>query len=192
MKKVFLILIVIVVLVLIGISWYITGLNRVVRLHEAVNQGWAEVENQLQRRNDLIPNLVKTVKGYAKHEEKIFTHVADARAKLAGLISQGGSLGAKIDAAKDLQSALSRLLVIVENYPQLRANENFLKLQDELAGTENRIAVARNRYNRAVQVFNTFIREVFGSFFANRRGLNEPRPYFEIEEAAKAVPSVEF
>jgi LemA protein len=182
----------IIILLLIGISWYIGGLNRVVRLDELVNQSWAEVENQLQRRNDLIPNLVKTVKGYVKHEEKVFTHVADSRAKLAGLIKEGGSLNSKIDAAKELQGALSRLLVIVERYPELKANQNFMKLQDELAGTENRIAVARTRYNRAVQAFNTFRREVFGSFFAKQKGLDEPRPYFEIEEEAKEVPKVEF
>lgn len=192
MKKGFIILIGLVVLVLAGISWYIKGLNRVVRMDENVTQSWAEIENQLLRRNDLIPNLVNSVKGYAKHEEKVFTHIADARAKLAGLIKMGGSLNAKIGAAKELQGALSRLLVIVERYPLLKANENFLKLQDELAGTENRIAVARTRYNRAVQVFNTFIREVLGSFFAGRRGLNNPRPYFEIPETSKAVPKVEF
>lgn len=192
MKKGLLIFAVVAVLFVIGISWYISGLNRIVRLDEGVNQTWAEIENQLLRRNDLIPNLVKTVKGYMKHEEKVFTHVADARAKLAGLIKGGGSRGAKIDAAKELQGALSRLLVIVENYPQLKANQNFMKLQDELAGTENRIAVARTRYNRLVQAFNTYIREVIGSFFASRRGLNNPRPYFEIEETAKALPSVEF
>lgn len=192
MKKGFIILIGLVVLVLAGISWYIKGLNRVVRMDENVTQSWAEIENQLLRRNDLIPNLVNSVKGYAKHEEKVFTHIADARAKLAGLIKMGGSLNAKIGAAKELQGALSRLLVIVERYPLLKANENFLKLQDELAGTENRIAVARTRYNRAVQVFNTFIREVLGSFFAGRRGLNNPRPYFEIPEASKALPKVEF
>jgi LemA protein len=193
MRKGIIFIVALIVLFLIGISWYIKGLNRVVRLDENVTQSWAEVENQLQRRNDLIPNLVSTVKGYAKHEKEIFTYVSDARAKLAGLIKQGGSLGAKIDAAKELQTGLARLLAIVENYPQLRASENFMRLQDELAGTENRIAVARTRYNRAVQFFNTYIREVFGSFFAARRGLKEPRPYFEIEgEAAKEVPKVEF
>ncbi len=192
MKKGVIIFIAIIALFVIGISWYINGLNRVVQIDENVNQGWAEIENQLQRRNDLIPNLVNTIKGYAKHEKQIFIHVADARAKLAGLIKQGGSLGAKIDAAKEMQTALSRLLVIVENYPQLKANENFMRLQDELSGTENRIAVARTRYNRAVKIFNTYIREVFGRFFASKRGLNEPRPYFEIEEKAKEVPKVNF
>ncbi len=192
MKKGVIIFIAIIALFVIGISWYINGLNRVVRIDENVNQDWAEIENQLQRRNDLIPNLVNTIKGYAKHEKQIFIHVADARAKLAGVIKQGGSLGAKIDAAKEMQTALSRLLVIVENYPQLKANENFMRLQDELSGTENRIAVARTRYNRAVRIFNSYIREVFGEFFAKKRGLNEPRPYFEIEEKAKEVPKVNF
>jgi LemA protein len=182
----------IIVLLIFGITWYIGGLNRVVRLDENVNQSWAEVENQLQRRNDLIPNLVKTVKGYVKHEEKVFTHVADARAKLAGLIQMDGSTESKIEAAKELQGALSRLLVVVERYPQLKASENFMKLQDELAGTENRIAVARTRYNRSVQAFNTFRREVFGGFFAKRKGLDTPRVYFEIPEEAKEAPIVEF
>ncbi|MFH1414518.1 MAG: LemA family protein [Elusimicrobiota bacterium] len=192
MKNGFIVLIVVVVVVIIGIGWYIGGLNKVVRMDEEVNQSWAEIENQLQRRSDLIPNLINTVKGYAKHEKELFIHVADARAKLAGLISQNGSLGAKIEAAQEMQSALSRLLVIVENYPQLKANENFMKLQDELSGTENRIAVARTRYNRAAKIFNTYRREVIGAFFAKKRGLNEPRPYFEIEEKAKEVPQVNF
>jgi len=176
----------------VGISWYISGLNRVVRYDEKINESWSEIENQLLRRNDLIPNLVNTVKGYTKHEEKVFTHVADARAKLAGLIKEGGSLDSKIGAAKELQGALSRLLVIVENYPKLKANENFLKLQDELSGTENRIAVARTRYNRGVKVFNTYIREVFGGFFASRKGLNKARPYFEVAPEKKAAPKVKF
>ncbi|MBN2407765.1 MAG: LemA family protein [Elusimicrobia bacterium] len=182
----------IVLIVIIGISWYINGLNRIVRMDESVTQSWAEIENQLQRRNDLIPNLVNTVKGYAKQEQTVFMYVADARAKLAGLIKQGGSLEAKIDAAKEVQGALSRLLAIAENYPQLKSNENFLKLQDELAGTENRIAVSRTRYNRAVQVFNTHIREVFGSFFAKKKNLDRPQPYYEIDESAKDTPKVNF
>ncbi len=186
------IFIVVVLVVIIGISWYIGGLNKVVRMDENVNQSWAEIENQLLRRNDLIPNLINTVKGYAKHEKELFTHIADARAKLAGLISQNGSVGAKIGAAKEMQSALSRLLVIVENYPKLKANENFMKLQDELSGTENRIAVSRTRYNRAAQMLNTYRREVVGGFFAKKRGINEPRPYFEVEEKAKEVPVVSF
>ncbi len=176
----------------VGISWYISGLNRVVRYDEKINESWSEIENQLLRRNDLIPNLVNTVKGYTKHEEKVFTHIADARAKLAGLIKEGGSLNSKIGAAKELQGALSRLLVVVENYPKLKANENFLKLQDELSGTENRIAVARTRYNRGVKTFNTYIREVFGGFFASRKGLNEARPYFEVAPEKKAAPKVKF
>lgn len=182
----------IIIVLFIGISWYIGGLNKIVRFDESVNQAWSEIENQLLRRNDLIPNLVNSVKGITKHEDKVFTYIADARAKLAGLIKEGGSLNAKIDAAKDLQSALGRLLVIVENYPQLKANQNFLKLQDELSGTENRIAVARTRYNRGVQVFNTFIREVFGGFFARKKNLNEQKPYFEIDETVKKVPVVKF
>ncbi|HLD29372.1 MAG TPA: LemA family protein, partial [bacterium] len=166
--------------------------NNIVRLDEQVNQAWAEIENQFKRRNDLIPNLVNTVKGYAAHEKDIFISVADARARLTGLIQEGGSPEAKIQAARELQGTLARLLAIAENYPNLKANENFLKLQDELAGTENRISVSRTRYNRDVQYFNTFIREVFGGFFARIKGLNKPHPYFEIEETEKIVPKVEF
>ena len=113
----------------------------------ATDRAWAEVNNQLQRRNDLIPNLVSTVKGYATHEKELFEHIADARAKLAGATN----IPDKIQASNEMSGLLSRLLVVVENYPQLKANENFLKLQDELAGTENRLAVARNRYNEAVR-----------------------------------------
>jgi len=193
MKKILVVVGILLVLILIVGGWIVGGLNRVVRLDERVNENWAQIETQLKRRNDLIPNLVATVKGYAKHEKEVFTRVADARAKLTGLISQGGSLQAKIKAARELQGALARLLAIVERYPDLKANQNFLKLQDELAGTENRIAVARTRYNRAVKEFNTYIREVFGSFFAKLRGLNSPRPYFRIEnKAEKEVPKVQF
>ena len=193
MRKGIIILVAVLLFIFIIGSWFIHGLNKVVRLDEKVNEEWAQIETQLKRRNDLIPNLVQTVKGYAKHEKEIFIKVADARAKLTGLISQGGSIEAKIEAAKELQGALARLLAIVERYPDLKANQNFLRLQDELAGTENRIAVARTRYNRAVKEFNTYIREVFGSFFAKLRGLARPRPYFRIEEESeKKVPEVKF
>lgn len=133
------------------------------------------------------------IKQISKQIKKICKAILEGRTPfLPGAIKEGGSLNAKIGAAKELQGALSRLLVIVERYPQLQASQNFMKLQDELAGTENRIAVARTRYNRSVQAFNTFIREVFGSFFASRKGLNKSRPYFEIEEGVKEVPKVEF
>ncbi|MCD6423478.1 MAG: LemA family protein [Elusimicrobia bacterium] len=184
-------IIIFVLVILIGV-WIVKNLNYVVQLDERVNEAWAEIENQLKRRNDLIPNLVETVKGYAKHEKEIFENVADSRAKLSGLISEKGSIKAKIQAANELGGALSRLLAIVENYPDLKANQNFIRLQDELAGTENRIAVARMRYNRAVKEFNTYRREIFGSIFAKMRGLTESRPYWKIEEKEKETPKVKF
>lgn len=188
MKKLLIFLGVVLVLGLMFVGWYISGLNRIVRMHEAVNESWAEIDNQLKRRMDLIPNLVSTVKGYATHEKDVFTHVADARAKLAG----AQTIKQKIDASNQLEGALSRLLVVVERYPDLKANTSFQRLMDELSGTENRIAVARMRYNRDVKMFNTHIREVIGSFFARRRGLNEPFEYFEVAEADKVVPQVKF
>ncbi len=163
------------------------GYNRAVRLSEAVDQSWSEVENQLQRRNDLIPNLVNTVKGITKHEETVFSRVMEARTKYF----QAGSRAEKISAANGISSALSRLLMLREAYPNLKANENFLKLQDTLEGTENRIAVARKRYNEAVQRANTYRREFFGRFFANWVGLEEAE-YFKAAEEAKAVPEVDF
>ncbi len=188
MKKVWILLIVIIVLAIIGIRWYISGLNRVVRMDESVNEAWAQIDTQLQRRNDLIPNLVNTVKGYAKHEQEIFIRIADARAALAG----AKTVPEKIKSAQELDGAISRLLLIVENYPNLKANETFQRLMDELSGTENRIAVARVRYNREVKTFNAYIREVFGRFFADRKGLTTPRPYYEVEEKSKEVPEVKF
>ena len=185
------IILVVGVLALVGIGtmWYINGLNRVVRMDEAVTEAWAQIDTQLQRRSDLIPNLVETVKGYAKHEKEVFTHIANARAALAG----AKTVTDKIKAANALEGALSRLLVVVERYPDLKANETFQRLMDELAGTENRIAVARMRYNRAVKEFNSYIREVFGRFFATKRGVDKPRPYFEIEEKTKKeIPQVKF
>ena len=168
----------------------ISGLNRAVRLDEGANFAWSEVDNQLKRRNDLIPNLVETVKGYAKHEKELLTHIADARARLAG--APAGLNKEKISAASNMDGLLARLLVVVENYPNLKANENFSRMMDELAGTENRIAVARQRYNDAARIFNTFSREVLGSMFAKAKGLGEPKPYYEVAEAEKAVPQVKF
>lgn len=188
MKKFWIIFGIIVVVVFIGVQWYINGLNRVVRMHEAVKESWAQVENELKRRSDLIPNLVETVKGYAKQEKSIFLGVAEARAKLAG----AQTVQQKIDASNGLESALSRLLVIVERYPDLKSNETFQRMMDNLEGTENRIAVERMRYNREVRAYNTFIREVFGGFFARQRGLAEPFPYFDTPEKDKETPKVSF
>ena len=154
-------------------------LNNLVEMNENVNGKWSQIENQLQRRNDLIPNLVNTVKGYAAHESDVFKAVADARAKLGG----AQSVAEASEADGELSSALSRLLMVAENYPQLQANTNFTQLQDELAGTENRLAVSRQDYNNAVQEFTVI--------YAGMLGFNQ-RDYFEVPESAKAVPQVQF
>ena len=188
MKKGVLVVVILVAIVLVGIVWYIGGLNKVVRMDEAVAESWAQIDTQLQRRSDLIPNLVETAKGYVKHERGVFTEIANARAAMMG----AKTVEDKIASAKGLDTALSRLMLIVENYPNLKADQHFRGLMDELAGTENRISVARMRYNRDVKTFNTYIREVFGKFFAKKRGLDRPHPYFEVEEKAKEVPQVKF
>ncbi|MDD4236932.1 MAG: LemA family protein [Desulfotomaculaceae bacterium] len=164
-----------------------SGYNNLVKLSESVNSSWSQVENQLQRRADLIPNLVQTVKGYAAHEEGIFTQVAEARAKLAG----AATVGEAAQADQALNSALGRLLAIAENYPLLKADANFRALQDELAGTENRIATARMDYNNTVQAYNTKIKVIPTSIYAGILGFG-PRDYFEAAESAKDVPNVDF
>lgn len=180
--------IVIAFIALIFVMIYINGLNKVVRLHEAVGEGWAQVETMLQRRNDLVPNLVNTVKGYASHEEELFEEITRLRSQW----SAAGTVEEKIEKAQAMNSALGRLMVVVEAYPQLQASQNFQTLQAQLEGTENRIAVERRRYNQAVRAFNTYIREVLGSFFAKRKGLEEPQPYFEAAPEAQEVPKVQF
>jgi LemA protein len=163
------------------------GYNRMVTMHENIDAAWAQVENQLQRRNDLIPNLVEVTKGYASHEKEIFDHIADARSRLIG----AGSRDEKIDAANDLGSALSRLLVIAERYPDLKADQQFARLSDELAGTENRIATERRRYNDAVREYNTYIRTVPANFTARMFGFTAEK-YFEAPKEAQQVPKVQF
>lgn len=165
-----------------------TTYNRIVGLHEQIKTAWSEVENQLQRRSDLIPNLVNTVKGYAAHEKAIFTEIAEARSKLAG----AKTIPEKISAATSLDSALSRLLAIAENYPNLKANESFNRLMDELAGTENRIAVSRMRYNESIRDYNITIRRIPGRMIAGLFGFKEQAVYFKAEEKAKEAPKVEF
>lgn len=183
-------LIVVGVILLVGVmtfSWFRTGFNNVVAMDENVTGQWAQVENQLKRRYDLIPNLIETVKGYAKHEKELFENIANARTKYF----QAGSVKDKLQASGQLEGFLSRLLVLREAYPELKANQNFLKLQDSLEGTENRISVARKRYNDAVQLLNTYIRTFFGRFFASFVGVSSAE-YYEIPEGETEVPKVKF
>jgi LemA protein len=178
--------IVIVVLVIFA-GWFVGTRNTLVTLEESIDAEWAQVDNQLQRRSDLIPNLVATVKGFATQEREVFIQIAEARSKLAG----AQTVGETAQGYNQLQTALGRLLVIVERYPDLKSNQNFIRLQDELAGTENRIAVARKRYNDSVRVFNTKIRRFPASIVAGMLGF-EKKEYFEIEERAREVPEVDF
>jgi LemA protein len=164
------------------------GYNRLVTLREAIDGAWAQVEVQLQRRNDLVPNLVEVTKGYAKHEREIFEAVANARARM---LAAGGSRDATIDAARDMSSALSRLLALSERYPDLKADQQFARLSDELAGTENRIATERRRYNDAVREYNTLVRSFPTMLTARATGFT-PQKYFEAPEAAQQVPAVKF
>jgi LemA protein len=168
-------------------GWYKAGYNRSVRLEQAAQEAWANVDAQLQRRLDLVPNLVETVKGYATHESQLFESISQARTKYF----QADTTAGKIQASNELTGLLSRLLVLREAYPELKANQNFLALQDQLEGTENRIAVARTRYNEAAKELNTYTRELFGSFFTKRAGV-EPKPYFEAAEGARQAPKVDF
>lgn len=161
--------------------------NRFVTMNVEVDAAWAQVENVLQRRADLVPNLVETVKGFATQERTIFTEVANARSRLAGAATPAEAAAANAG----LTSALGRLLAIAENYPQLKSNENFIRLQDELAGTENRIAVERRRYNDAVRQFNTQVQQFPNNLLAGAFGF-PPREYFEAEAAAAEVPEVQF
>jgi LemA protein len=184
------ILIVVGIILLIGFftfSWLKNGYNTAVTLDENVTASWAQVENQLKRRYDLIPNLVETVKGYAAHETELFKHIADARTQYF----QAGNVKGKIEASNRLEGFLSRLLLLREAYPNLKANQSFLKLQDSLEGTENRIAVERKRYNDAVRMLNTFRRTFFGRFFASFAGVSEAE-YYEIPAGEEVLPQVRF
>src|SRR3974390_1690644 len=184
-------LIAIVILVVIGLllfGQYVGVGNALVTKNEAVKSAWAQVDVVLQRRADLIPNLVETVKGYAQQEQTVFGDIAAARAALIGAKTPSD----KIAANGQLDSALSRLLIIVENYPQLKSNENFMRLQDELAGTENRIAVERRRYNETVQDYNTYISLFPNSVIAGMAGFSLNDPYFKTEEGARQAPKVNF
>lgn len=165
----------------------ISGFNKARRMNEGVTAQWAQVENQLKRRFDLIPNLVETVKGYAAQERTVFLGVAEARKAYF----QARDVADKARAAGELEGALSRLLLLQERYPELKSNETFMKLQDSLEGTENRIAVERRRYNEMVRELNTYIKTFPGMFFAPWAGVKES-PYFEVPEAETAVPRVGF
>src|ERR1700741_557408 len=188
MKAAIVVLVVILLLAFMLGSAYVSRRNQMAIKREAVNAAWAQVDVVLQRRADLIPNLVETVKGYAAQEEKVFGDIAAARAALIGAKTPQD----KIAANGQLDSALSRLLVVVENYPQLRSNENFLRLQDELAGTENRIAIERRRYNEAVQDYNTYISLFPNNIVASLSGFTRNDAYFKTDEGARQAPKVNF
>jgi LemA protein len=188
MKIGLIIVVILLVLALILGSSYVGHRNQMAIKREAVNAAWAQVDVVLQRRADLIPNLVETVKGFAVHEEQVFGEIARARSALIGAKTPAD----KIAANGALDSALSRLLVITENYPQLKSNENFLRLQDELAGTENRIAVERRRYNEAVQDYNTYISLFPNSLVASIGGFTRNDAYFKTDEGARTAPKVNF
>ena len=184
-------LIILVVLLLAGLmigGKYVGVRNQLVTQKESVNAAWSQVDVALQRRADLIPNLVETVKGYAKHEEGIMTAVASARSALLNAKTPQE----KIAANTQLDGAIGRLLVVVENYPNLKANENFLRLQDELAGTENRIAVERRKYNETVQTYNTQIQLFPNNIVASMSGFERNDAYFKTEPGAKTAPKVTF
>jgi len=161
--------------------------NKLVDLDEGVKEAWAQVETQLQRRYDLVPNLVETVKGYAAQEKEVFIQVTEARSK----VGRADTIPEKIEANNQLTSALGRLLVVVEQYPELKSNQNFIRLQDELAGTENRIAVARRRYNEAVRQYNVATRRFPSNLIANAFGF-EKAAFYEAQDTAEQAPKVEF
>ena len=188
MKKGLIVLVVLVLIILWFGSTYVGHRNEMVRKNETIKAAWSQVDNVMQRRADLIPNLVETVKGFAAQEQTVFTNIANARAAMAGARTPQE----KIAANGQLDSALSRLLVVVENYPQLKSNENFLRLQDELAGTENRIAVERKRYNDAIQDYNTYISLFPNNIVASMSGFTRNDAYFKADEGARQVPKVQF
>jgi LemA protein len=188
MSKAMIFVITIVVLVLLSFGKYVSVKNTLVTKNEAVKSTWSQVDVVLQRRADLIPNLVETVKGIAKQEQTVFGEIARARSELLSASTPSD----KIAANQRLDGALGRLLAISENYPQLKSNENFLRLQDELAGTENRIAVERKRYNDTLQDYNTYVQQFPNSIFAKWAGFKPNPAYFAAPEGSRAVPKVNF
>lgn len=185
MKKILIVLGVVAAAIIIT---FIGSYNSIVSKHENITAKWAQVDNQLQRRNDLIPNLVNTTKGYAAHEKELFESITNARSQWA----KAGSLEEKVKAASVVDAALSRLLFVAENYPDLKANETFLKLMDELSGSENRIAVERMRYNEAVRDYNITVRMFPGNIIAQISGFKVASEYFEADKKAGIVPEVKF
>jgi LemA protein len=179
---------VLVLAVLMVFSSYVSARNQMVAKDQAVKSMWSEVDVQLERRADLIPNLVETVKGFTKEESTVFGDIANAR---AGMLNAQGPQ-AKIAANGKLDSAIGRLLLLSENYPQLRSSDQFMRLQDELSGTENRISVARKRYNDAIQDYNTFILQFPNNIWAGMAGYQQNTAYFAASEAARTAPSVKF
>ena len=184
-----LIVVAILLVVVFGVfGSYVNAKNAMVAKDQSVQAAWSEVDVQLERRADLIPNLVSTVKGFTKEESTVFGDIANAR---AGMLNAQGP-AAKIQANGQLDGAIGRLLLLTENYPQLKSNEQFLRLQDELAGTENRIGVARKRYNDAIQDYNTFILQFPNNIWAGMSGFKENDAYFTASPAARTVPNVKF
>jgi LemA protein len=179
--------VIVLALLLVGGS-YVSARNQMVAKDQAVKSAWSEVDVQLERRADLIPNLVETVKGFTKEENSVFADIANAR---AGMLN-AQTPQSKIAANGQLDSALGRLLLLTENYPNLRSSEQFMRLQDELAGTENRISVARRRYNQAIQEYNTFINQFPNNIWAGMAGFHTNDAYFKASPAAQQVPSVKF
>jgi len=175
-------------LIILAILYPLTIYNRLVTLDQRVKESWAQVENVLQRRNDLIPNLVETVKGYAVHEQDVLLHVTEART--SWLNAKG--IPEKAAAAGDIERSLNRLLVTVENYPQIRASENFMRLQDELAGAENRIAIERMRYNEAVREYNRIAKSLPTVIFVRKLNFDAEKQYFEATPESKSPPKVRF
>ena len=188
MKTGIVILVILLILALVLGSFYVSRRNQMAIKREAVNAAWSQVDVVLQRRADLIPNLVETVKGYAMQEQAVYGEIARARSALLS----ASTPAEKIAANGQLDSALGRLLVIVENYPQLKSNENFMRLQDELAGTENRIAIERRNYNQAVQDYNTYISLFPNSLVASLAGFTRNDAYFKTEPGARQAPKVNF
>jgi LemA protein len=191
MGKGLIVILILVVLAVVFFGQYIGIKNTLVTKNEQVKSNWAEVDVQLQRRADLIPNLVETVKGYAGQEQAVFGEIARARSALLSAKGSGDRAG-EIAANNQLDGALGRLLVLVENYPQLKSNENFMRLQDELSGTENRIGLARKRYNDSLQDYNTYIQKFPASLFASFAGFKVNDAYFQASEGAKEAPKVNF